>query len=183
MTKTIPQTPRRSKRGQPLVALSQEANSLYRAWCGKPLYVRPINVDLDLDRDDIDAEEDDTDEEDNEFETVFYSAMKMQKRCTAVRRRASSSKEAEEEFTTYHTGDTVLVETSGDSSGHKRPSIAVIIAMWEIRKKGSRETDPAKMRVRLQWFLRPTELPPYGLKREHTKVNLLLGILVLKLRI
>ncbi|KAG6902579.1 hypothetical protein C0995_014586 [Termitomyces sp. Mi166 len=178
----IPQTPRRSKRGQLIAIPSQEANDLYRAWCGKLLYTRPINTNLDFDRDDIEFQKDDLDhdEEDEELETAFYSAMQMQKRTTTTYKGVS--REAEEETTIYNIGDTVLVDTDGDSSVHKRPSIAVIIAMWEVRKKGRREaSDPTKMRVRLQWFLRPTQLPPYGLKREHTKVNFTLDRLCFNL--
>ncbi|KAG5338844.1 hypothetical protein C0989_006009 [Termitomyces sp. Mn162] len=171
MAKTVPQTPRRSQRGQILAVPSQEADDLYRSWYGKPLYIRPLNTNLDLDRDDVEAQENDTDEEheeDEEFETVFYREMRMQKRTTTTYRRVG--RDAEGETTIYTIGDTVLVETNGDSSARKRPSIAVILAMWEVRKKGCREvSDPTKMRVRLQWFLRPTELPPYGLKRAHTK--------------
>ncbi|KAG6918327.1 hypothetical protein DXG01_015185 [Tephrocybe rancida] len=74
---------------------------------------------------------------------------------------------------TYGLGDTVLVETDGLSRIRSPPSIAIILAMWETRRKGDDEpSDPSKMRVRLQWFLRPTELGGHGAKRAHTENEL-----------
>ncbi|KAG6856532.1 hypothetical protein H0H87_003457 [Tephrocybe sp. NHM501043] len=158
MPRPLPQTPsRRSKRGKPLATSSEEADNLYRAWSGQPLYIRPINrvLDEDIRQLDKEAEEEDEDED----ETVFYMHLEMEKR--AVFERTEDSR------ATYQVGDTVLVESDGLSRTKGPPSIGVILAMWEIRKNGSQDaSDPAKMWIRLQWFLRPGELGAHGAKRE-----------------
>ncbi|KAG6812758.1 hypothetical protein H0H92_000673 [Tricholoma furcatifolium] len=159
---TFPVTPsRRSRRWQPLATPSKETNSLYRAWCGEPLRVRPANATID--KIEIEAEEGE------ELETFFYASYQMKKRPVQALGRRSAK---EEDMATYCVGDTVLVETDGTSVRKSPPSVAVLTAMWETRVKGSnRPPDPTKMWVRLQWFLRPTELGGYGIHRDHLEVG------------
>ncbi|KAG6866272.1 hypothetical protein C0991_006368 [Blastosporella zonata] len=163
MPREIPQTPsRRSGRGQPLATSSEEADHLHRAWSGQPLYIRPINRVLD----DVDPRVEDEGESDDDYETVFYSSMVLEKRHVSAFGRTGRQTEADTRAT-YHLGDTVLMESDGLSHKRGLPSVGIILAMWETRRKGSQDaSDPAKMRIRLQWFLRPGELGAFGTKRE-----------------
>ncbi|EMD32073.1 hypothetical protein CERSUDRAFT_68906 [Gelatoporia subvermispora B] len=61
---------------------------------------------------------------------------------------------------TFSLGDTVLVRTSS-----KEPSIAVIVAIWEV--VGEEAPDNGGIRVNLHWFIRPSELPRIRAQRPH----------------
>ncbi|KAG6837268.1 hypothetical protein H0H93_012273 [Arthromyces matolae] len=166
MAKSVPLTPRRSRRGQPFAIPSKEAHDIYRTWIGEPLYIRPFNFDLD--QCDVTSHSNEDDEDEEELETVFYGSLKMQQNPSA---RGRARRGTEDNTAVYKIGDTVLVQTDGTELVNRSPSIAVILAMWETRKKGGGEpSDPQKMQVRLQWFLRPQELPRYGMKRVHGEV-------------
>lgn len=76
---------------------------------------------------------------------------------------------------TFSVGDTVLIKTDTLYRMHRPPSIGVILAMWETKAKDQEEdeyeSDSAKMRVRVHWFLRPTELASIRARRDHMKVG------------
>ncbi len=76
---------------------------------------------------------------------------------------------------TYKVGDTVMVETDTLYIMKCPPSIGVVVAMWETRKQEDADTltDASRMRIRVHWFLRPTELASIWSKREHEDVSLL----------
>jgi origin recognition complex subunit 1 len=77
------------------------------------------------------------------------------------------------ETITYKVGDTVMVETDTLYIMKRPPSIGVIVAMWETRKEEDSDTltDASRMRIRIHWFLRPTELASIRAKREHQDVS------------
>jgi origin recognition complex subunit 1 len=120
---------------------------------------------------DDDGEDDDEEEEEEELETVFYESFKMRRKPTNYR-GMKRLKVAETELQTYRVGDTVMVETDALYLMKKPPSIGVIIAMWETRRKGEENQEGAStMRIRIHWFLRPTEMASIRAKREHEEVS------------
>ena len=144
------QTPRRSKRYQPLVTSEiLDGNEENCSWLGSPLLVRETRPD--------DLHEEDTFDEDIETETVFYDGFaktRFERRKTVV----------DHEF---HVGDTVLVKTQA-----KLPSVGVIVAMWEVRAKGDSDGQRVYHKVKVHWFLRPSELPSVRARRDHLPVRL-----------
>jgi origin recognition complex subunit 1 len=67
----------------------------------------------------------------------------------------------------YKIGDTVLV-----TSVNRLPSVGVIVGMWENRWENEDGEETQKMRVKIHWFLRPTELAGIRAKREHAIVRI-----------
>lgn len=71
---------------------------------------------------------------------------------------------------TLKVGDTVLVSTA-----EKLPSVAVITSMWEVIHQVDHSDDgdreERKMRVKVHWFLRPTEMARVRAKRDHIEVS------------
>lgn len=141
------QTPRRSKRYQPLVDTrvtdEDEGNC---AWLGSSIFSRETRAD-DLHEEDIFGDE--------ETETVFYEGftrINYEKRKTVV----------DDEF---NVGDTVLVKTQA-----KLASVGVIVAMWEVRVKGDSDGQKVYQKVKIHWFLRPSELPSVRARRDHLQV-------------
>lgn len=180
MSSATPRTPRRSKRFQPLATPSRPKNddSLHCTWLGSPLYIRPTNPELDLLQEERDALE--NDEDDQEMETVFYQSFEMKWKVVARFRGGRQSKGKAKKTMNdtrvdrFSIGDTVLIKTDTLSRMHRPPSIGVIVAMWEAKVKGQEEegeSDSTKMRVRVRWFLRPTELASIRARRVHTKVR------------
>ncbi|EAU91735.2 replication control protein 1 [Coprinopsis cinerea okayama7 len=183
----LPQTPvRRSKRFQPLATpfLKQAAPAgLECSWDGEPIFTRPCNPDLDLMQEDLDAREDvhgedaEAEEDNGEGssrrgkkgeETVFYASFTMKKQRPRQRGRGDNS--ARDAAQVYRPGDTILVETDVLYRQKRPPSIAVIMSMWEVKKAGEEVSgDPARMRLRVHWFLRPGELPAIRQKRDHVE--------------
>lgn len=129
---------------------------------------------MDYTKDDQDerAEQDDDDEE---YETVFYRSFEMQKAVQpkVFRAKGKGKKKEDNSVEAYTVGDTVLIKTDELSLRREPPSIGVIVAMWETRKKDSDEFGGDGIRLRLHWFLRPAPNKPqhFGMKREHTKVS------------
>jgi len=173
---SVPQTPtRRSQRFQPTATPSSKVsdkNILQCEWAGNPIFTRQCNAELDLlpeEREEKAEKEDEDDEE--EIETLFYESFKMKRKATNYR-GAKQMKLAKAELHTYRVGDTVMVETDTLYLMKKPPSIGVIVAMWETRRKGVENHEGATaMRVRIHWFLRPTELASIRAKREHEKAS------------
>ncbi|KAF9559279.1 P-loop containing nucleoside triphosphate hydrolase protein [Agrocybe pediades] len=170
----VPQTPtRRSKRFQPTAtpsAKEAQKNVVDCKWTSEPIFTRRMNAELDVlpDLQDEVAEEG-TDDAPDEMETVFYDAFWMKRKVTMYKkgpsRRTATSKVEEQ---TYRVGDTVMVETDTLSPIRRPPSIGVIVAMWQTRKKGDEVlADPMTICIRVHWFLRPSELANIREKREH----------------
>ena len=165
----LPTTPRRSRRFQPNVTRGRSPISRPEtdAWIsGAPTHSRCTTHEDMIPED----EEDVKDIED--LETMFHGQFirRSQNRGRAAlrtySRKASSSRTQEEgKDETFKIGDTVLVATDP-----KKPSVGVIVTMWEIRSR-EESADVPRMRVRVHWFLRPTELPQTRAKRNHFQVN------------
>jgi origin recognition complex subunit 1 len=126
----------------------------------------------DLDARDEGDEEDKTEEEEEKLkeETVFYASFTVKKpRPKQYRGKNSAGDEAK----VYKPGDVILVETDVLYRQKKPPSVAVIVSMWEVKPVGQDISgDPDKMRLRVHWFLRPSELAAIRQKREHAEVSL-----------
>ncbi|GLB40727.1 putative P-loop containing nucleoside triphosphate hydrolase protein [Lyophyllum shimeji] len=174
MSRQPAQTPRRSSRFLPLATPSRRKDQfLDCAWVGEPLCTRPTNPDLDLTEEDKEKEEADEDEE--EMETVFYRSFEMKSMAARAFRIKTKGKKKQKPVerggrTTYNVGDTVLIKTDEILLQYKPPSVGVILAMWETRRNNSPVgSDPAKMRIRIHYFVRPTELPSIRAKRDHAR--------------
>jgi len=152
MSVTTPQTPRRSKRHHPVVFTATSPSSL-----STPRHDKWTSVSLHT-RDTTSADLVDDDESTADASTTFYSHFSRSSRAT--------DKTGEEKFSI---GDTVLLATN-----IRRPSIGVIIALWEVSKPLS----DAQMFAKVHWFLRPTELAQSRMKREHREVHLLIPSLL-----
>ncbi|KAM6490744.1 P-loop containing nucleoside triphosphate hydrolase protein [Amanita muscaria] len=169
---TVPLTPRRSKRFQPLATPSREKrNDLLCKWTSQPVYTRPTNLEHDILPDE---RENYNEEEDDEHETRFFESFRMMQGKAGQFRTPKGTRKSEKDAPTmeqvYRVGDTVLVETSTWSQTKRPPSIAVIVAMWDIRaiegRMGEADTDGSKMRIRIHWLLRPSELASVRANRE-----------------
>ena len=148
MAATTPQTPRRSKRHHPVVFTTGNVPSLqarHDKWTSPPLHTRST-TSADL----VDDEESTVD-----AITTFYSDFSRSSRATGRSGKGTSEK--------YSIGDTVLLATN-----LQRPSIGVIIALWEV----SRHVAHSQMFANIHWFLRPAELARTRTKREHLEVQL-----------
>ncbi|KIK57659.1 hypothetical protein GYMLUDRAFT_86567 [Collybiopsis luxurians FD-317 M1] len=152
-------TPRRSTRlaYQPIVSSpTKDVDVSNYSWTRmRPLFSRSMDSNLDLlpgDREELEKLDED---EIKGLETRFYDAFKVRSPKKSGKGRRSSGAS----YTTYSIGDTVLVK-----SENRLPSIAVIVEMWETDLDCA-ETE--KMRVRVHWFDRPSELPSIRAKRYH----------------
>jgi len=149
---------RRSKRFQPLVTPSHILDTDSTAsWSSEPLLIRATQPD--------DLWEEEQQEPDASMQTVFYSAfdrMIFTTRIPGQRKKPISE--------TLKVGDTVLVSTA-----EKLPSVAVITSMWEVIHQVDHSDDgdreERKMRVKVHWFLRPTEMARVRAKRDHIEVS------------
>jgi len=150
MVATTPQTPRRSKRHHPVVFTTGNPSSLSQArhdkWASPPLHTRSA-TSADL----VDDEESTVD-----ATTSFYSDFLRSSRATGRSGKGPSSEK-------YSIGDTVLLATNV-----QRPSIGVIIALWEV----SMPVTDSHLFANIHRFLRPAELARTRTKREHLEVRL-----------
>jgi origin recognition complex subunit 1 len=148
MVATTPQTPRRSKRHHPVVFTTGNPSSpqaRHDKWTSPLLHTRST-TSADL----VDDEESTVD-----ATTTFHSDFLRSSRATGRSSKGPSEK--------YSIGDTVLLATNV-----QRPSIGVIIALWEV----SRPVAHSHMFANIHWFLRPAELAQTRTKREHLEVRL-----------
>jgi hypothetical protein len=151
MAATTPQTPRRSKRHHPVVFTTGNPSSLqapHDKWASPPLHTRST-TSADL----VEDEESTVD-----ATTTFYSDFLRSSRATGRSGKGPSEK--------YSIGDTVLLATNV-----QRPSVGVIIALWEV----SRHVANSHMFANIHWFLRPGELARTRTKREHLDVRLFIS--------
>jgi len=182
MAKSLPSTPsRRSQRFQPTATPTSKGidkNILECAWASETIFVRGTIPEIDLlpeeqrEGDEEGEDSDENGESERLAETVFYDAFKMKRKATAYR-GSKSMKLGKTETVTYKVGDTVMVETDTLYNMKRPPSIGVIVAMWETTKEEDSDslTDASRMRIRIHWFLRPTELASIRAKREHKDVS------------
>ncbi|KAJ7286127.1 hypothetical protein C8J57DRAFT_1286799 [Mycena rebaudengoi] len=117
----VPQTPtRRSKRGQPIVTfptrLSEQSEGI--KWSGEQIHVRPMQPELDMLPERLQLWQEQEEEERRDYDAVFYNSFQQETR---------GSQPA-----TFSVGQTVAVSTQALYKRDKAPSIAVIIAMWEL---------------------------------------------------
>ncbi|KAI0918037.1 hypothetical protein AcW1_007017 [Taiwanofungus camphoratus] len=166
---TTPQTPlRRSKRGQPLLStLAPQSLS------DRP-DTEPISTRTSCVQDLLDEETESQHLDIQSLETRFYTqfarkdafTVKRQPRVYGRRTQSNNTEvdgsggNANTFIELYGVGDTVLVRTLS-----KEPSIAVIIAIWEV--VGDEIPNEKGLRVRIHWFNRPVELPAIRARREH----------------
>jgi len=176
MVITNPITPsRRSQRFQPTATPTSrgiDENVLQCAWSSKPIHVRKTIPQLDFLPEELEERVREDEKGEHETETVFYDAFRMKRKATAYR-GSKRMKLGKTETQDYRIGDTVMVETDTLYIMKRPPSIGVIVAMWETIRKVDAEdasTDPSNMRIRVQWFLRPTELASIRAKRDHEEV-------------
>jgi origin recognition complex subunit 1 len=178
---------RRSKRFQP-AALQPGAQSstIGATWSGDPIHERPtIREDLfDAERDQWDDDDDEGENDDKELKTIFYGS--FSKSNVAARRyqrkgrpRAKTKGGKDRSLREFKVGDAVLIDTG---KGSRLPSIGVIVAMWETQgldnEGGDDEDDDEDeeggkgMKVKIHWFLRPSQLAGIRAKRDHVEVSL-----------
>lgn len=177
--KSLPSTPsRRSKRFQPTATPTSKGidqNILECTWVNEPVYVRETIPEIDLLPEEQEEVTEDTQEngEIEQFsETFFYNAFRMKRKATAYR-GSKSMRLGKTGTVTYKVGDTVMVETDTLYIMKRPPSIGVIVAMWETRKKADSRivAGASRIRIRIHWFLRPTELASIRAKREYEDVS------------
>lgn len=150
-----PKTPtRRSRRGQPMAVASN--SSTEQKWVGNPVHERPSQPDHDMLFDRLATWQEQPEDERVNYKTVFYSAFQRTERGDSP---------------IFRVGDTVAVRTKAVYKRDK-PSIAVIVAMWELVSENGEEGDEnaEQMMVRIHWFLRPSELAGIRVKREELEV-------------
>ncbi|KAJ7053968.1 P-loop containing nucleoside triphosphate hydrolase protein [Mycena amicta] len=151
---SVTSTPvRRSRRGQPIAAVASGSRQDDK-WQGQAVHERPMNPDLDMFPDKRLAWEEEDQDERVTYRAVFYDAFQRKERTGT---------------TTFSVGDTVTVNTLAIYNGDRKPSVAVIVAMWELVVDGEAAPDDenvAQMMVRIHWFLRPSELGKHRAKRE-----------------
>jgi origin recognition complex subunit 1 len=173
---------RRSKRFQPLATPSGKSTTqLDCFWTAESIYSRSVNPELDL----LQDERDELSSDDiPKLETRFYNGLSMESQKSKIFRRGKSNTKrragakVEEKREVYQVGDTILVETDVLYRVRRPPSVAVIVAMWECREKNDagtcEEVDSRKMRIRVHWFLRQTELASIRAKRDYAEVRSLI---------
>lgn len=154
-------TPRRSKRFQPFVASNTDISSEASfSWVGEPLHQRPTLAE--------DLQDEDNFEEDAVAHTSFYRTIERATKSAPQTSGKGKAKASADDTEQFSLGDTVLIRTQT-----KQPSVAVIVSMWEVEydcddDSGMEVTVPFK--VKLHWFLRPTELPNVRARKTHLKV-------------
>ena len=180
-----PQTPsRRSQRFQPTATPSSKSadkNILECSWASEPVHRRKTIPHIDLLPEEQEQEQgeqkDNGGDEEGEkrgegLQTIFYDAFRMKRKATAYR-GSKRMQRGKTETLTYRVGDTVMVETDTLYIMKRPPSIGVIVALWETKAEDADEdefVDLTKMRIRIHWFLRPSELASIRAKRDHEEV-------------
>jgi hypothetical protein len=113
-----------------------------------------------------------------DMETVFYAGFRKVPKVNRrqlrgkTKRKSKASVEEGDDIDldkVFKVGDTVLIRTTQPS-----PSAGVIIAMWETRSTTGDDTRERerRMKVKVHWFLRPTELARVRAKRKHVEASL-----------
>ncbi|KAJ4475288.1 P-loop containing nucleoside triphosphate hydrolase protein [Lentinula edodes] len=161
---STPRTPtRRSTRSQNFHIVSSPTKAVDTSqytWTSRiPIFTRALDLKWDL-LDDDRVEFETLDEEEKEgLETHFYEEFRIGATTNKYGKGRAGKRKAGEGYTTYAIGDTVLVNSS-----NRLPSIAVIVDMWETDLE---RAESEKIRVRVHWFDRPSDLPSIRAKRYH----------------
>ncbi|KAL6301181.1 P-loop containing nucleoside triphosphate hydrolase protein [Sparassis latifolia] len=161
--KSVPNTPlRRSKRGQPVVVEPTRLPALQLtdqtdAPSAPPIHTRPTVIE------DLNHELDTSTLELSTLKTRFYSQFVRNEASSMMRPSKVYGRRKQERPSTalevFNVGDTVLVQSSS-----KDPSIAVIVALWDV---ADADGSMQGIRVRLHWFVRPRELASIRVRREY----------------
>jgi origin recognition complex subunit 1 len=179
MTRAVaPSTPRRSKRFQPVVAVTPSRHTSLVAkactftWSSNTTLERKTTADDLYDEETLDG-----DAEHEPPTTIFYDALQ---RISSPHPTTKGKSNAHGTTSTFAVGDTILVDTPSIYPTVRRPSIGVIISMWEIFWSGADDEDEQRggqdhMRVRVHWFLRPTELASVRARRDHREASKIIG--------
>ncbi|KAL1730392.1 P-loop containing nucleoside triphosphate hydrolase protein [Schizophyllum commune] len=158
----VPATPRRSRRFAPFIRQTAKSNCPIE-WNGEPILTRPTNIEQDLYPEEREAREE---EEAEETTTTFYSAFERKavaKPSVKRGKQAARAPKSDTEGVVFKVGDTVSV-----ASLRPQASIGVIVAMWETSALECIDEDThPRQKVRIHWFLRPSELAKCGAKRDH----------------
>ncbi|KAF8323765.1 P-loop containing nucleoside triphosphate hydrolase protein [Clavulina sp. PMI_390] len=88
------------------------------------------------------------------------SAKQATKRKGRGRPKASSNVSNNNDGEAFRIGDTILVNTRKGSY----PSVGVILSLWQPKPSEGSDSVP---RIRVQWFVQPSELPKVRADREH----------------
>ncbi|KAJ3906824.1 P-loop containing nucleoside triphosphate hydrolase protein [Lentinula edodes] len=163
---STPRTPtRRSTRSQNFHIVSSPTKAVDASqytWTSHiPIFTRALDLKWDLlDDDRLEFETLDEEEKDG-LETHFYEEFRIGATTKKSGKGRAGKRKAGEGYTTstYAIGDTVLVNSS-----NRLPSIAVIVDMWETDLE---RAESEKIRVRVHWFDRPSDLPSIRAKRYH----------------
>lgn len=145
-------------------------------------------LDLGIDVDGEEVEDDEKDRRKNErkkveYETKFYDRFTRHIRSKPPPKSKSRNIQANlQQWTVeFKVGDPVLVVTD-----LRKTSVAVITAMWEVMgggppdpsstdeeedEDGAEGENKRRMRVRVHWFVKPSQLPSVRVKREHYEVR------------
>lgn len=175
MTRDLPPaTPtRRSKRFQPVVAVTPRfanlaGKSATYAWGGSAIFERDAVLD-DL------YDEETLEEEEEVRKSAFFEALT---RTTAKGkgRKGKGKDRAVEETATFKIGDMILIDTPNIYPTVRKPSVAVIVAMWHVDWPNDEDLEEdahlqSSMRIRVHWFLRPSELASVRARRDHLEVS------------
>ncbi|KAK7027249.1 Origin recognition complex, subunit 1 [Paramarasmius palmivorus] len=147
-----PMTPRRSRRGQPIVmSPSKAVKGKQATWASSPAFTRPLEPENDLFPEEWEKWREEQEEDEDEkmgdgLETRFYKELHITQPSLANRKGAKGKGKANAEEVTYKLG-------------------YVIVDMWETDYEGPEGT--GKMKVLVHWFVRPSELPTIRAKRAH----------------
>ena len=154
-----PTTPRRSKRFQPIVEFigPNATEQTTVQWPEQPIHTRTAEpIDL-YDEDEVESFE--------ESVTRFYDSFSRTSSVPSSSKRRKPVQDVDDN--SFRVGDTVLVKSQA-----KAPSIAVIVAMWEVQTKDEDDEDSVLQKVKVHWFLRGSELPNVRAKKEkHVQVR------------
>ena len=156
-------TPRRSKRFQPIIDTDGPGPSTHETveWLDEPLHCRTAQV--------IDLHEEDEIESLEDAQTSLYRAFTRNSQGRGPSRKRKSVTAANTDEDVFHVGDTVLVKSQA-----KLPSVAVIVSLWEVRAKDEDDDEIVLQKVKVHWFLRPSELPTVRARKEsHAHVSAL----------
>ncbi|KAI0047680.1 P-loop containing nucleoside triphosphate hydrolase protein [Auriscalpium vulgare] len=154
-------TPRRSRRFQPNVfanAIPGPSLSHNDLWQGKPLHTRGSTREDLLDDEEL--------EEEDPRHTNFYDQFVRRRpvrQQPSGRSKKSSQSSTDKTSEVFRVGDTVLLATNV-----KKPSVGVLVGMWEVTGADDDDDEASKrVRVKVHWFLRPSELAKLRAKRDH----------------
>ncbi|EIN10097.1 P-loop containing nucleoside triphosphate hydrolase protein [Punctularia strigosozonata HHB-11173 SS5] len=172
----LPTTPtRRSRRFQPVVAVtpskavSLAGKSTKFAWTSDAILERPTTLDDLYDEETLQGLE-----EDVTPTNTYYDSLE---RLETSRGKSKGAAKAPEITQRFAVGDTILVDTPSIYPTIRKPSIGVIVSMWRVIWHGEEDVDEqATMRVRVHWFLRPTELASVRARRDHREDEIYLSL-------